>query len=521
MRLRVGILSLALIVSLFCFGCGGGGGGGGGGDGGGPGGESTYDLSGTITKSGGGALQGVTMTLSGTSSGTATTGASGNYSFTDLVNGSYTVNPSLAGYTFTPISLAVTVNGANVTAIDFTATAYMGSTYSISGNVSVNTGGALKNVTMTLSGTNTGTVATDASGDYTFSGLANGDYIVTPSLSGYIFNPVNSAQTVNGANISNANFLASVITAQYKIDDLGTFPGSFYSWAYSINNNGQVVGEAGIFTNKLGSHAFLYSSGIMTDLGTLGGGQSQAIGINDSGQVVGGSEISGNTEFHAFLYSSGTMTDLGTLGGDFSIAYDINDSGQVVGGSDHAFLYSSGTMIDLGTLGGVYSDAYGINDSGQVVGCSYIEISGNTYEHAFLYSSGTMIDLGTPPGCINSRARAINNSGQVVGDSDISDTDYCSNAFLYSGGKMIDIGNYVNPRAINSTGQVVGAARTAGGDLAAFLYSSGTMTDLNLLLPSNSGWLLRTADGINDNGQIVGWGVINGEEYAYLLTPIP
>ena len=83
--------------------------------------ESTYDISGTVTLSGGGALQGVTITLSGTSSGTATTDASGNYSFTDLVNGSYTVIPSLAGYTFTPVSQAVTVNGANATAINFIA----------------------------------------------------------------------------------------------------------------------------------------------------------------------------------------------------------------------------------------------------------------------------------------------------------------------------------------------------------------------------------------------------------------
>ena len=85
--------------------------------------ESTYDISGTVALSGGGVLQGVTITLSGTSSGTATTDASGNYSFIDLVNGSYTVIPSLAGYTFNPISQALTVNGANATAINFIATA--------------------------------------------------------------------------------------------------------------------------------------------------------------------------------------------------------------------------------------------------------------------------------------------------------------------------------------------------------------------------------------------------------------
>jgi formylglycine-generating enzyme required for sulfatase activity len=82
--------------------------------------ESTYELSGTITKSGGVALQGVTITLSGTGSGTTATDASGNYGFTGLANGSYTLTPTLAGNMFSPVSKAVTINGANATSISFT-----------------------------------------------------------------------------------------------------------------------------------------------------------------------------------------------------------------------------------------------------------------------------------------------------------------------------------------------------------------------------------------------------------------
>ena len=107
----------------------------------------------------------------------------------------------------------------------------------------------------------------------------------------------------------------------------------------------------------------------MTDLGTLGGTYSVATGINNSGQIVGYADTaSGQT--HAFLYSGGTMTDLGTLpGGTYSFATGINNNGQIVGysttasGQTHAFLYSGGQMTDLGTLpGGTNSWATGIND---------------------------------------------------------------------------------------------------------------------------------------------------------------
>jgi probable HAF family extracellular repeat protein len=127
----------------------------------------------------------------------------------------------------------------------------------------------------------------------------------------------------------------------------------------------------------------------MTALPTLAGGSSSyAYGINASGQVVGWSYTF--SDQHAFLYTNGAMTDLGTLGGTSSAAHGINASGQVVGEATttpmqflyHAFLYSNGTMTDLGTLGGNVSHAYGINASGQVAGNSYTP---SAQIHAFLY----------------------------------------------------------------------------------------------------------------------------------------
>ena len=82
-------------------------------------------------------------------------------------------------------------------------------------------------------------------------------------------------------------------------------------------------------------------------------------------------------------------------------------------------------------------------------------------------------------------------------------------------------GTYSGATAINNNGQVVGFATTATGsaDRRAFLYSGGNLLDLNNLLPSGSSWNLTDARDINDLGQIVGMGKINGQVHAYLMTP--
>jgi len=107
--------SLVLLAIVVLAGCGGGG------DGGGGGGAVTYGISGHVTSAGSG-LSGVTMTLSGASSATAITDAGGNYTLTGLDNGSYTITPGRTGYTFSPTSSPQTVSGADITAVNFTAT---------------------------------------------------------------------------------------------------------------------------------------------------------------------------------------------------------------------------------------------------------------------------------------------------------------------------------------------------------------------------------------------------------------
>ncbi len=178
---------------------------------------------------------------------------------------------------------------------------------------------------------------------------------------------------------------------QYSVTDLATLVAPLISSGtpsglIGIKNNGQVAAYAVMASGY--AHAFLYSGGMMTDLGSLpgGGAYSNAYGISDNGQVAGYDATLEHNYKHGFLYSGGTLTDLGTLpGGNSSHAYGVNDSGQVVGYSEtatltYAFLYSNGTMTDLSALAGGYSYATAINKNGQVA----------------LYSPGTNVFLFKP-----------------------------------------------------------------------------------------------------------------------------
>jgi O-glycosyl hydrolase len=163
----------------------------------------THAISGTISGAGG---NGATVTLSGAASATTTANASGIYTFTGLADGAYTVTPSKTNYTFTPTSRAVTVSGADVAGVDFTASAVPPPTHAISGTIS---GAGGNGATVTLSGAASATTTANASGIYTFTGLADGAYTVTPSKATYTFTPTNRAVTVSGADVAGVDFTAS------------------------------------------------------------------------------------------------------------------------------------------------------------------------------------------------------------------------------------------------------------------------------------------------------------------------
>lgn len=186
----------------------------------------------------------------------------------------------------------------------------------------------------------------------------------------------------------------------------------------------------------------------MIDLGTLGGtlvcGPLDCISCaNNRGQVAGASTLAGNSILHAFLWSQGVMTDLGTLGGSTSLIRWLNDVGEVVGGANttnddsfHATLWENGQITDLGVLDGdCFSVATAINSSGRIVGQS-VSCDGAT-SRAVLWEKGSIIDLNAiiPAGSEFRLLGAdnINNRGEIAGrgiPAGCDDLDSCGHVFL-------------------------------------------------------------------------------------------
>jgi probable HAF family extracellular repeat protein len=296
---------------------------------------------------------------------------------------------------------------------------------------------------------------------------------------------------------------------------------------YGLNNNGQVILSTG-----------LYSNGTVTPLPALPGTTAPAVGIaiNDSGLVAG------NAGGSAVSYLNGTLIDLEPL--VFSppldlyndtIATGVSANGQIVGAgvslsccSVNFFVYSStsgaiggpqdpdctGSDICSGSLTPPLNVPLGINDAGEFVG-TYGEPAS-----AFLYSNGAFTTIG--PGI----AYAINNAGQVTGTLAFGGVN--TYAFLYTSGTPTNLGALPGGTtstgfAINSTGQVVGASGVSSGAGTHGFFYSGAMIDLNSLIsatdPLKPYVTLTEARGINDTNLVLVNGIDSRTNvgHAYLI----
>jgi probable HAF family extracellular repeat protein len=331
----------------------------------------------------------------------------------------------------------------------------------------------------------------------------------------------NQGEVVGYAQIPKSLDLRSYVYRAGGKQLLPTLPGYKISGGNGINDLGHVVVEASRSPSKHEKHGplgwptrvFLWRNGKMRDLGTLGGRDSDSPHMNNHDEVVGrswtrrtfiaklGITSLNMTICRAFLWRDGRMRDLGTLGGHDSHAAGINDRGQVVGTADtsvpeeHAFLWENGRMRDLGTAG-IKSAAFGINNKGEVVG-----VSGG---RAVLWQQGKMTYLGSLGGrLVNGVAAAINNGGQVVGTAYTStmetDPHPLRRGFLYREGRMLDLNDLIPKEtqwvlegawAINDRGQII-AFGEKGDHQGTQTHSLLLTPTLEAQLAANTFWRLR------------------------------
>lgn len=339
----------------------------------------------------------------------------------------------------------------------------------------------------------------------------------------------------------------------YSITDLGSF-GEYpdFTAATRINDVGQVIvanfqyekySSDGTLLKPATQQFFLWENGNLKNLTAFnslsstgaGGFGGSVTDLNNNGQMVGYWR-NRNGEFRALVGNQNTVTDLGPFNGiTNNTASAINDLGQIVGmsfttnsqGEEQylGWLWKNGIKTSLNSPSNPSFSPSEINNLGQIVGTSFAPSQTSIdNSQAVVLTSGQVIELPALNGSTQSIGYDINNRGQVVGYSD-------NEAVLWSDGDALGLGilgsndnTYSVATGINDLGQVVGYSTiyevsfpTYGRH--AFLWD-GQLKDLNNLIPFDSGWELEDAMHINNKGQIVGMGILNGQYHAYLLTPL-
>lgn len=287
---------------------------------------TSWSISGTISPPLGSATE---VILSGTANAIVVTNANGSYIFTGLASGSYTVTPSKSGEGFSPSSQPVTINGASVSGVNFTASPT--STYRVFGTVGPATAGA--GTLLTLNGTVSATTTADTSGNFSFSGVPNGSYTVAPSKAGFTFSPPSQSFYITGFDANPIDFTASSVQT-WSISGTLT-PSSLGSGALLTLNGGP---GATIPANTSGNFSFTgLSNGTYTVTPTKTGytfvPSSQVVAINNENASanfavqVGSPQPFNYPDFSSIVPT--TEMSIVTVGGSrqFQYTHDIFNGG--------------------------------------------------------------------------------------------------------------------------------------------------------------------------------------------------
>ncbi|MFD2416649.1 hypothetical protein [Amycolatopsis pigmentata] len=336
------------------------------------------------------------------------------------------------------------------------------------------------------------------------------------------------------AAIPNAHATAAT-PVHYQLTMIKAMNGAFGNVPFAINAAGHTVGVGSFPDSSTQTGYFSTTPAQLTELPGVATGDpnladtSEAFGLNSSDTVVGTAFATLPIRQTAVVWHNGVPTDLGILPGDEDVeARAINDAGQIAGsGVDTgvAWLYQNGKTTILPPLpGGQAAQALGISGGGQVLGFSATSADVDNAE-ATVWRNGVPAGLGTLRGSTWSEAHAMNAGGVVVGASGVG----AGGAFaprhpvMFTGGKVIDLwpdlggSTSGTANAINSAGTIVGDGRDG------WVYSNGVRTDLDTLIPPNTGLTITAAYGINDAGQIVASAARRGQlnlQFAVLLTPV-
>jgi probable HAF family extracellular repeat protein len=365
------------------------------------------------------------------------------------------------------------------------------------------------------------------------------------------------------------NLLATFLLAQpssssaasYSVTDLG--PVGPAGQPFYVTNNGLVGGASATASGSY--HGVFWYRGLQSDVGTFGGSNSTAYGVNVKAEVVGWAETSETDPYGEdfcgfgthniclpFVWQSGLMSPLPTLGGKSGTAYMVNSRGQAAGVAETSgwdptcpapqkfqfkpVIWTNGAVQELPTSAGdIEGAAFTVNESGQAVGASgacsaFNPISLLNFQplHALLWENGVVTDLGSLGGTGHAggiSARSINNMGQVVGGSDLRG-DQTFHAFLWTKSMgMQDLGTVTGDFASeaianNDSGDVVGVSLDNQFNPRAFLWRNGVMADLNSLVPAGSPLYLFTACSINSSGDIIGIAISgDGSFHSYMAVP--
>jgi probable HAF family extracellular repeat protein len=324
----------------------------------------------------------------------------------------------------------------------------------------------------------------------------------------------------------------------YSVTDLGTLGGT-QTMAFAINNLGQAIGKSRNTSDK--DRAVLFEHGTVRDLGTLGGAASHALAINNLGHIVGSAETAVGLSV-PFLYRTNQMENLGiTEAGD---ALGINDRGDIVGvTAETGFAILDSVKSNLGFR------PFAINNRRNAVGSAPDYTGTQNPVIRDLEIHPPFIDDPNENGFISAQvyggggAYAINDARQFTGlIEDGNYRQYRVGAPLYSEGVLQNLTSgytaYAVGLGINRWGEVVGSylPRWTGyylghptsdpplpselKDKEALIANPAGVTNLNALIPATSGWRLLEATDINDAGQIVGYGLKDGQIRAFRLDPL-